>query len=105
VGKHGIPKYGSENETPFDRQRFLLYKQHFLHCERSAEVFMLFNRLYIYLLKREWRENNPFDTLDRCISRSNLPDKIRRNISYVQHIFFSNAHPKEVALNENGKAS
>jgi len=51
VGRYGIPKYGSEQETPFDSSRWHLYQQHFKYSERSAEVFVLFERIHAYLIR------------------------------------------------------
>jgi ubiquinone/menaquinone biosynthesis C-methylase UbiE len=95
VGRYGIPKYGSEQEMPFDKARFLMYKHHFKYCERSGEVFSLFEKIHAYLIRSGNRNlSNKFINLDQRFSRLGIPDVVTRNFSYLQHIYFSNAYPK-----------
>jgi|GEM_PF-2975536 len=99
VGRYGVPKRGSDAETPFDKQRFLLYKRHFKYCERSAEAVSLFQKINAYLIRsKSERVNDVFNQLDRYISTLGIPDIFVRNLSYLQHIYFSNAYPKVEAL-------
>jgi SAM-dependent methyltransferase len=89
VGRYGIPKRGSEEESPFDVERLNMYKERFRYCERSAEVFVLFARFHQYIIRSPWE--GPWDALDKTISRSRIPDLFRRNFSYIQHIYFSHS--------------
>lgn len=92
VGRYGVPKYGSENETPLDRARFDMYKRQFKYCGRSAEAFVLFSRIYTYFVHRG--SSAPWHWLDRAISTSPVPAIFKRNFSYIQHVYFSDAYSK-----------
>jgi len=99
VGRYGIPKFGSDQETPFDRKRFKLYQNRFKYTQRSGEVFSLFRQLQGYLLQsKSSRVIESFDGLDMFITNLSLPDIIVRNTSYWQHIYFSKTIPKTKAL-------
>ena len=99
VGRYGIPKYGSVNETPFDKQRFLLYQRHFHYCTRSAEVFNLLQRTHAYMhaLGGE-RVRHICVACDQWMSHDRVPDVIKRKLSYIQHIYLSNTQPKGATI-------
>lgn len=90
VGRYGIPKFGSEHETPFDAERLALLRQSFRYCQRSGEAFVLFQRFHDYVI-RSRRFGPAFDGLDERISAWTLPDALKRNFSYFQHIYFSDS--------------
>lgn len=90
VGRYGIPKFGSEHETPFDGERLELLRQSFHYCKRSGEAFVLFQRAHDYVI-RSRRFGPAFDAFDERISSWPLPDALKRNFSYFQHIYFSDS--------------
>lgn len=94
VGRYGVPKYGSEHETPFDPARWELYRHAFRYATRSAEQFVAWQRVWQYLIRRGPAE--PWIALDRVCSR--LPDVLKRNTSYVQNIYLSHDLAKEAAF-------
>jgi ubiquinone/menaquinone biosynthesis C-methylase UbiE len=97
VGRRfGVPKFGSEDETPFDKPRWELYQQRFRYCKRSCPTgFVLFSRMHSYVIRRG--SNEPWRWVDRQIDR--LPiDPIKRFLSYYQCIYFSDSMPMETAL-------
>jgi SAM-dependent methyltransferase len=94
VGHYGVPKYGSEDETPFDPERWTLYQQRYRYAVRSAETFVTWHRAWRYFVRRGPQE--PWKALDRLSSR--LPDPVKRNMSYIQHVYLSHDTPKKVAL-------
>jgi SAM-dependent methyltransferase len=99
VGKYGIPKVGSDQEMPFDRQRFELYRRHFEYCDRSAEAFLLFEAIHNKLVRsRNQKVKSIFVELDKQISNFGIPDGLGKNLTYWQHIYFSNAYPKNRVL-------
>ena len=90
VGRHGIPKMGSYDETPFDAPRMKALCRAFRFCARSAESFALFRLINTYIIRSTAWER-PLDKLDRRISTGPLPQVVRRNLSYLQHIYFSDS--------------
>jgi len=98
IGRYGIPKYGSTEESPFDPERFRMYQKRFRFCERSAEVFVLFQRIHLYLIRTG--SDKPYQRLDQWITRLGVPDILKRNVSYIQHIYFSRSVPKSRVLSE-----
>jgi ubiquinone/menaquinone biosynthesis C-methylase UbiE len=90
VGRFGIPKFGSIYEKPFDAERFQLLKRGFRYCRRSGEVFLLFQKVHDYAI-RSRRFGPVFDALDQRVSAWPLPDVLKRNLSYIQHIYFSDS--------------
>lgn len=94
VGRFGVPKYGSDHERPFDRERWAMYRRAFPHATRSAEAFVLWQRVWTYLIRRG--PYTPWLALDTM--GSHLPDVLRRHLSYIQHIYLSRDVPKRLAL-------
>jgi SAM-dependent methyltransferase len=95
VGRYGIPKHGSPRETPFDPERWAMYRRRFRYCERSAEAFVLFSRVWSYLI----RKGSPdfWIALDKSIGTT-PGNRVKRYWSYIQHIYFSNDQPKQMSL-------
>jgi ubiquinone/menaquinone biosynthesis C-methylase UbiE len=93
VGRYGIPKFGSEHETPFDAERLGLLRQNFRYCQRSGEAFVLLQRVHDYVI-RSRRFGPAFDGFDERVSGWPLPDGLKRNLSYFQHIYFSDSGPR-----------
>lgn len=94
VGRFRVPKYGSEHETPFDRTRWALYCREFPYAMRSAEAFVLWERVWTYFIRHG--SDEPWLALDRLCSR--LPDVLKRYTSYIQHIYLSRDVPKRTAF-------
>jgi SAM-dependent methyltransferase len=90
VGRYGVPKFGSDHETPFDTERLGLLRQNFRYCQRSGEAFVLFQRVHDYVI-RSRRFGPAFNRFDERISSWPLPDALKRNFSYFQHIYFSDS--------------
>jgi hypothetical protein len=90
VGHYGIPKFGSENETPFDAERLELLRQNFRYVKRSGEAFVLFQRVHDYVIRSK-RFGPAFDRADERVSSWPVPDALKRNFSYFQHIYFSDS--------------
>lgn len=94
VGHYGVPKFGSAHETPFDPARWERYRRAFRYATRSAEAFVAWERVWLYLIRR-----GPYESwvmLDRLCSR--LPDVVKRNTSYIQNIYLSHDVPKRAAF-------
>jgi SAM-dependent methyltransferase len=88
VGHFGVPKYGSDDESPLDPARYELYKKGFQYCDRSVESFVLFSRIFSYLVRRG--PSGPWHWADQAISASPMPAFLKLYFSYIQHIYFSN---------------
>jgi len=58
VGRFGLRKVGSADETPFDPARWAMLKSTFTYAERRGEIFVLFDRIWFqffhYRLERRW---------------------------------------------------
>jgi SAM-dependent methyltransferase len=98
VGRRfGVPKFGSEDETPFDKPRWDLYQQRFKYCKRSCTDFVLASRIHDYMIRRG--SNAPWRWIDRQINK--LPiDRLKRFLTYYQCIYFSDSMPMEDALSK-----
>jgi SAM-dependent methyltransferase len=95
IGKHGIPKYGSEEETPFDPERWKMYQDSFRFCTRSTENFVTFSRIWMYFVRKG--PETPWLWADQLISAAPI-EPLRKNWSYIQNIYFSRDLPKKEAL-------
>jgi hypothetical protein len=94
VGRYGIPKYGSPDETPFDSARWALIQKHFRHSARDGNVFYLLERIDKYILKSRWRQISRLcGWLDQRVS--DIPDlrDFKASFSYYQTIYFSHSQP------------
>ena len=106
VGRYGIPKLGSENETPFDNKRFDKYKSIFKYCERRSDVFLLFELVNLYIFRLQALRSRLFFTkIDMLISENDVLRKALSGFSYFQSIYFSHNVPSHVALNRYLKNS
>jgi SAM-dependent methyltransferase len=95
VGRLGVPRFGSVQERPFDPERWMIYRNSFRYCDRSAEAFVLFSRIWSYFIRHG--DSAPWIAIDKAIGK--LPgDRIKRYWSYIQHIYFSNHLAKDRAL-------
>ncbi len=94
VGRYGVPQYGSAHETPFDPERWALYRAAFRHAERSAEAFVVWERVWTYFIRRG--PDAPWRSLDALCSH--LPDAVKLRTSYIQHIYLSRDVPKREAF-------
>ena len=58
VGRFGLRKVGSADETPFDPQRWVILKSTFRFAERRGDIFVLFDRMWFqffhYRLEPHW---------------------------------------------------
>jgi SAM-dependent methyltransferase len=100
VGRYGIPKMGSDNEIPFDNNRFIKYRKAFKYCEKRCDIFLLFELINLYLLRlQDRRIRNIFTTMDMMITENNILRYVLRDLSYFQSIYFSPMFPSQKALN------
>lgn len=97
VGRWGVPRYGSPDETPFDRERFDFLRNRFAYCERSVEAFVFFQLANHYALRLNSRWIADLsDGADRNISRSKHLESLKLAWSYYQHIYVSHKVPKSL---------
>ena len=98
VGRWGVPRYGSSDETPFDHERFHFLAEHFAYCERSVESFVFFQLVNHYVLRERiaWL-GQVGDSLDRRISSTTRFESLKLAWSYYQHVYLSHREAK-VAL-------
>jgi SAM-dependent methyltransferase len=101
VGRFGVPKYGSEHETPFDRTRMAALCDAFRYCERSADAFVLFQLVHGYLI-RSWGTRSPFVALDRIITGSPISNRVKLSWTYYQNIYFSDDRLRAGVLGRPG---
>jgi SAM-dependent methyltransferase len=95
VGRYGIPRYGSVNETPFDQARWALIQQHFRFTVRTGEIFYLFGRVDEYILKSKWPKIRQFCLgLDQSVSDLPYGRRLKALFSYYQTIYFSHTRPE-----------
>ena len=96
VGRFGVPKLGSYDERPFDEERLATLRARFRHVLRTAEAFALFEQINNYIVRANALASRA-DAADRFVS-AHSPDKVRRALSYLQHIYFSNDVPRVEAF-------
>ncbi len=99
VGRFGIPKYGSDNELPFDRTRFEMYRRAFVHCERYVDGVDLFQKVNQYLVPAgRDRLAGLWAGMDRALTALQHRTGWLDNWSYTQTIYASQTVPRCEAL-------
>jgi SAM-dependent methyltransferase len=102
VGRAGMRKVGSADETPFDRARMALIQSEFRYAERSCDVFHLFDRLWYQFLHEPVGRLSPLAarslggtcaSIDQFVTRSIPSNRVTRYWSWLQSVYFSNDRP------------
>jgi ubiquinone/menaquinone biosynthesis C-methylase UbiE len=94
VGRYGVPKYGSPNETPFDRARWALIENHYRFSTRTGDIFYLLGRVDEYIFRSRWPRIRQFCLwLDQRVSDFPRGRRLKALYSYYQTIYFSHGRP------------
>jgi ubiquinone/menaquinone biosynthesis C-methylase UbiE len=103
VGHLGIPKFGSENELPFDRIRFEMYRRCFRYCERYVDGVEVFQKINQYLVPfRSNRLAAISAGADGVLTRLQRRTGWLNNWSYTQTIYASQTVPRSAVLGPAG---
>jgi hypothetical protein len=70
-----------------------MYRRAFRYADRTAEVFMLFEKIHQYIIRVG--PAGPWHAVDRALSGLPLPNGVRRYFSFLQHIYFSDSKSPE----------
>ena len=109
VGRLGLPKVGSHDETPFDQQRWDIVRSQFQHAERTCDVFVLFDRIWYQFIHNRVRHVSPRAAaacgdvcagIDKFISARIGHTRPTLYWSWLQSIYFSDSLAREAVLGE-----
>ncbi len=107
VGRAGLAKVGSANETPFDQQRWDLVQSQFQYAARTCDVFVLFDRIWYQFIHDRVRRVSPkaaaacgevFASMDKFVSARIGHSRGTLYWSWLQSIYFSDSVPREAVL-------
>ncbi len=91
IGRYGTYKMGSEHETPFDPERYKMYLDNFLYCERSAKQFVMLERFFGQFARKHKKLFRFGQETDQVITKLFGDSSLTRSWSYHQEIYFSNS--------------
>jgi len=107
VGRLALPKVGSPDETPFDKQRWDIVRSQFRYAARTCDVFVLFDRIWYQFIHDRVRRVSPktaaacgeaFAGLDKFVSSRIGHNRATLYWSWLQSIYFSDSVPREAVL-------
>jgi SAM-dependent methyltransferase len=107
VGRAGMPKVGSADETPFDQERWAIVQSQFSYAARSCDVFVLFDRVWYQFIHNRVKRVSPraaaacgdiFARVDQFISTNIGHTRATLYWSWLQSIYFSDSVPREAVL-------
>ena len=103
VGRAGVRKVGSADETPFDQRRWDLVRSEFRYAERTCDVFVLFDRVWFQFVHERVRRISPRVAsavgagcagIDQFISRNVPHNRATLYWSWLQTVYFSDSVPR-----------
>lgn len=107
VGRAGIPKVGSRDETPFDQERWDIVKACFPYAARVCDVFVLFDRVWYQFMNARVARVSPRAArvvgdfcarADQFVSTRIGHRKVTLYWSWLQSIYFSSSAPHDAVF-------